>query len=165
MQSTAYCKYCLCAMCALCLCWIRQETVRVSLNCRLMPLLSVQQHCRPWEAMLATLEASGRLHGTRAEYRTSCYCCCTHQCSMPCVRHVSAGCGKRQSECHRSQIDTLHCMLMPLLLRVQQHCRPWEAMLATPEASGRLHGTPSSRVQDNFYYCCICLYTCVPWLM
>ena len=66
MQSTAYSKYCLYAMCALCLCWIRQETVRVSLNCMLMPLLSVQQHCRPWEAMLATLEASGRLHGTRS---------------------------------------------------------------------------------------------------
>jgi len=107
MQSTAYSKCCLCAMCALCLCWIRQETVRVSLNCMLMPLLSVQQHCRPWEATLATLEASGRLHGTRAEYRTSCYCCCTHQCSMPCVRHVSAGCGKRQSECHRSQMQHL----------------------------------------------------------
>ena len=70
---------------------------------------------------------------------------------VPCVRYASsAEYGKRQSECHRSQMDTLHCMLMPLLLRVQQHCRPWEAMLATPEASGRLHGTRSSRVQDKF---------------
>ena len=66
----------------------------------------------------------------------------------PCVRYASAGYGKRQSECHRSQMNTLHCMLMPLL-SVQQHCRTWEAMPATLEASGRLHGTRSSRVQDK----------------
>ena len=62
------------------------------------------------------------------------------QYCMSCVRYVSAGYGKRQSEYHRSQMNTLHCMLMPLL-SVQQHCRPWEAMLATLEASGRRHGT------------------------
>ena len=74
-------------------------------------------------------------------YRVSTVC-------VPCVRYASAGYGKRQSECHRSQMNTLHCMLMPLL-SVQQHCRTWEAMPATLEASGRLHGTRSSRVQDK----------------
>ena len=163
MQSTAYSKYCLCAMCALCLCWIRQETVRVSLNCMLMPLLSVQQHCRPWEATLATLEASGRLHGTRAEYRTSCYVV-VHTSALCHVCAMSLLDAARDSQSVIAlKCNTLHCVLMPLLLRVQQHCRPWEAMLATLEASGRLHGTRAE--YRTSYYCSICLYTCVTWSM
>ena len=81
------------------------------------------------------------------------------QYCMPCVRYFAAGYGKRQSECHCPQLNTFHCMLMPLL-SVQQHRRPWEAMLATLEASGRRHGT---RAEYRTSYC-ICLYTCNPWL-
>ena len=82
-----------------------------------------------------------------------------YRVSAVCVRYASAGYGKRQSECHRSQMNTLHCMLMPLL-SVQQHCRTWEAMLATLEASGRLHGTRSSRVQDKLLLLHLFVHMC-----
>ena len=37
------------------------------------------------------------------------------QYCTPCGRYASAGYGKRQSECRRSQLETFHCMLMTLL--------------------------------------------------